>query len=248
MIQQFVAPQAQTELVSEYSAIRPGQTFKVALRMKMEPNWHSYYLNPGESGQATSIRWNLPKGFIAGPIQWPSPTRKVTGGVAGYVYEDEVWLITELQSPSNLAPNGEVKLGAEAKWLLCREACVPQKANLSVFVRIDSKAVRNEAFRPAIFSEPNFQPIPKLHASFVTSKKIVTLTVEGVGEAVFYPADPNYFGADLPFVNHTKSTIRFQIPLSRYAAGTPKRLVGILSVRSGLRKGAHWVDVPLGIL
>src|SRR5580704_18703190 len=99
---QFTAPQAKTELVPSTTTISPGKPFAIAMHMTMDPGgWHSYYINPGESGQATSIKWHLPPGFKAGPIQWPVPERIVIGGVAGYVYEKQVWLVTEITPPTS---------------------------------------------------------------------------------------------------------------------------------------------------
>src|SRR5471032_43047 len=118
---QFHAPQAKAELVASTTAIVPGKSFEVALHMTMAPGWHNYYVNPGESGQATSIDWTLPPGFHAGQIRWPVPERLVVGSVAGYVYENQVWLVTTITTPTDLRRGGVAKLEALAQWLLCRE-------------------------------------------------------------------------------------------------------------------------------
>src|SRR5690349_11855167 len=57
------AAHVDAELVSEVESIQPGQPFWVALRLKMEEHWHTYWQNPGDSGLATKITWNLPEGF-----------------------------------------------------------------------------------------------------------------------------------------------------------------------------------------
>ena len=53
-------------LVSEMSTIAPGQAFWVALEFNIRDGWHTYWRNPGDSGQATSLKWQLPAGFAAG--------------------------------------------------------------------------------------------------------------------------------------------------------------------------------------
>src|SRR5262245_38626851 len=65
----------EAELVAERSAAEPGKTLTVALRLRMIPHWHTYWRNPGDSGQPTSIDWKLPNGLRAGAIQWPAPGR-----------------------------------------------------------------------------------------------------------------------------------------------------------------------------
>src|SRR6185369_1520698 len=69
------AAHVEAELVSEVESIQPGQPFWVALRLKMEDHWHTYWQNPGDSGLATKIIWNLPEGFRAESIQWPYPEK-----------------------------------------------------------------------------------------------------------------------------------------------------------------------------
>ena len=62
-------------LVSEVSSVAAGQSFWVALEFNIRDGWHTYWRNPGDSGQATSIKWQLPPGFTAGDIVWPTPHR-----------------------------------------------------------------------------------------------------------------------------------------------------------------------------
>jgi len=50
-------------LVSEVSAVAPGQSFWVALEFNIRDGWHTYWRNPGDSGQATTLKWQLPPGF-----------------------------------------------------------------------------------------------------------------------------------------------------------------------------------------
>src|SRR5260370_31889823 len=55
-------------LVSEVSAIGPGQSFWVALEFDIRDGWHTYWRNPGDSRQATTLKWQLPPVFMAGHL------------------------------------------------------------------------------------------------------------------------------------------------------------------------------------
>ena len=66
-------PHVEAELVSEQTALVPGATTTVALRLKLASGWHVYWRNPGDSGLPTTIAWTLPPGIEAGPIAWPAP-------------------------------------------------------------------------------------------------------------------------------------------------------------------------------
>ena len=65
----FSAPAAathhvQAELVSEVDSIQPGQPFWLGLHLKMEPGWHTYWKNPGDSGLPTRLTWKMPDGLV----------------------------------------------------------------------------------------------------------------------------------------------------------------------------------------
>jgi len=123
--------QVEAELVAERSAPEPGKALTVALRLKAIPGWHTYWRNPGDSGQPTAIDWRLPAGYRAGPIQWPVPEKLPIGPLANYGYEGEVLLLTDIVVPAGA--QGPAKIAAQAKWLVCNpERCIPQEADLQL--------------------------------------------------------------------------------------------------------------------
>jgi thiol:disulfide interchange protein/DsbC/DsbD-like thiol-disulfide interchange protein len=124
-------PHATAELISEVESIQPGQPFWVGLHLIMEEHWHSYWQNPGDSGLATTIQWQLPKGFTAGPILWPIPKKIESEGLVSYIYENEVLLLTQITPPSELLEKN-ITLHANADWLVCKEACIPGHAELAL--------------------------------------------------------------------------------------------------------------------
>ena len=122
----------EAELLPERTAVTPDESLTVALRLKMTPHWHTYWRNPGDSGFPTSIRWTLPQGFSAGPIQWPYPRRLPAGPLTNFGYEDEVLLLSELKVPADVADKS-VDISARANWLVCNEdTCIPEHADLKL--------------------------------------------------------------------------------------------------------------------
>lgn len=81
-----------------------GKPIVVGLRLEHAPHWHTYWLQPG-TGLPTSLTWELPPGWTAGPIQWPAPHRvyDTSKNLAGNVYEGIVFLPIELTPPAGLA-------------------------------------------------------------------------------------------------------------------------------------------------
>jgi thiol:disulfide interchange protein DsbD len=112
-------PNVEAELVAERTALTPGQPLTVALRMKMREGWHTYWLNPGDSGLPTTLEWKLPAGVTAGPIVWPAPHALPAGPLVNYGYEGEVFHLVELTPAATLVPGTPVTLAARADWLVC---------------------------------------------------------------------------------------------------------------------------------
>src|SRR5213078_4692462 len=84
----------EAELVPAATGLVPGEALTVALRLKMDKGWHTYWQNPGESGLPTKLAWQLPAGMTAGSIQWPPPRTLPVGPLINYGYEGEVFLLS----------------------------------------------------------------------------------------------------------------------------------------------------------
>ncbi len=123
------------ELISEGQAV-PGKSLLVGLRQTIAPGWHTYWRNPGDAGEATTLDWTLPKGWSAGPLIWPAPTHVTTGPLMNYVYSDAVVLPTRLKVPADADIGASVTLTAHASLLVCKDVCVPEEANLTLNLRV----------------------------------------------------------------------------------------------------------------
>ncbi len=119
------------QVIAENTWIRPGTPLMIAVHFRMDPGWHIYWKNPGDTGLPTTVSWELPKGFTAGDLTWPVPRKFISQGVASYGYEGEVSLLARIVPPPDLGP-GDVIIRAHATWLACRIECTPGKADLSL--------------------------------------------------------------------------------------------------------------------
>src|SRR5512139_3696037 len=129
---QVRTPHVEAELLPERTAIVPGEPLTVALRLSIIPGWHTYWRNPGDSGEPTRLEWRLPPGFEASEIHWPYPSRLPAGPLMNYGYEGEVLLLSRITPPRELAPGTQVTLAAKASWLACsREHCIPEDGGVS---------------------------------------------------------------------------------------------------------------------
>lgn len=122
----------EVELVSEVASIQPGRTFWAAVHFKMDPEWHVYWKNPGDSGLAPKIKWRLPEGFKAGEVLWPYPSRIDLPPLTSYGYEEEVLFMVPIEVPASVEIDREVTFAASLDWLACKVECIPGKADLTL--------------------------------------------------------------------------------------------------------------------
>ena len=117
---------------------RPGDTIWAGVELKMDPEWHTYWKNPGEAGMATKIQWQLPPGVTAGGIQWPLPEKLPPVEVTTYGYNHEVVLLVRLKLAADLK-SGPLDLKAKVSWLECKEECIPGSATVEAKLNIGSE-------------------------------------------------------------------------------------------------------------
>ncbi len=129
------------QLVAEGATVVPGQPFTAGLLLKMVPGWHTYWQYPGDAGISTEIKWQLPDGWKAGPIQWPIPLKlNEPGDIQIYGYHDDVLLMVELTPPPKIGANS-VHLAATADWLVCEKICIPGSAEVQLNLPVGAKTV-----------------------------------------------------------------------------------------------------------
>jgi thiol:disulfide interchange protein DsbD len=244
------------DIVSENGWISPGQSFAIGLRFKMDPGWHIYWKNPGDSGEPPRVTWQLPQGITAGEIEWPAPHTMLVSTIMNYVYDGEVLLIVPMQAAQGLSPQGAEKLDASVRVLICSEKmCVPSKAQISLSLAVKNQPPAPDANAAALFSATRAhlpKPVPagwqftwtEKQNSLVLHARITGMASTLMSKAYFYPAE------DSPVDYSAKQEIEwvaqgFQITMRKASEpGKPlTRLRGVLVLADGQ---AYLLDVPAG--
>jgi thiol:disulfide interchange protein len=150
-------------LVSEVNAIGPGQVFWVALELEIRDGWHTYWRNPGDSGQATSLAWQLPPGFTAGDIVWTAPHRFEIAPLVNYGYAKHAVHLVQITAPKDLKAGAPLTLAAKASWLVCSDVCIPEGADLQIKMPLGAQAggldpAESSLFTAARSDLPSAQP------------------------------------------------------------------------------------------
>ena len=91
-------------LVADRTAVSPDASHRavpphVGLLFDLEPGWHVYWTNAGDSGEPPAVKWTLPTGVTVGPLQFPAPKRLPLGPLMDFGYETQVLFPAELHVP-----------------------------------------------------------------------------------------------------------------------------------------------------
>ena len=193
------------ELLSRQDAAAPGAGLQLGIHFVLEPGWHIYWINPGDSGQPPVLKWQLPPGYSAGELQWPRPERmQPASQLADYGYHGEVLLPVALQAPASAAPGSAVRIAAEAKWLVCREVCIPEKAQLHLTLPVAAAARENKQTAPLFANAQKLLPRtpPRPWKATVKAKEdaFVLLLQAGrrISKAEFFPLEADQIENSAP--------------------------------------------------
>jgi DsbC/DsbD-like thiol-disulfide interchange protein len=234
------AHHARMELLAERDAVASHQRLWLGVHFQLEKGWHIYWINSGDSGQPPALRWQLPFGFHAGEIHWPRPEKLKTSQLADYGYEDEVVLLVPVQTPYDLKHNFVVNIDLDAKWLICRELCIPDRAHLHLALPYSTIPPPDTA-HAKLFANAR-KLLPKVwpshwQAMATSGKDDFVLTVQADGpfhEAEFFPLEPNQIENAAPQpVRATARGAKITLKKSDLLVKPISELKGLLVLRGG---------------
>jgi thiol:disulfide interchange protein DsbD len=192
------------ELVARTQGAAPGTTLWVAVVQKIDKGWHTYWRNPGDAGEATSVAWTLPAGWRAGAIVWPPPRRLPVGPLMNYGYEGQVLLPTPIFVPRDAPVGRAVTLLAHAGFLVCAEVCVPTDARLALTLPvIAGRPAPDPRWGEAIDRTLATAPRPAgLTASFTQTGRALKIAIAGRPLAGLADAGAYFYPYDDKLIDH----------------------------------------------
>ncbi len=237
------APHVHVQLVTPEDQLYPGGNNVVGLYFKLEPGWHIYWKNAGDSGEPPHIHWTLPEGITAGPMQFPAPKRLPLGPLMDFGYENEVLFPLKLHVEPTVKETRAL-LNAKVDWLVCREVCIPGKAELETTLQLfsgkppvisgstlDTELVERLASTlpqslPANF-KTIFQPTKEgFRLAFETGQRESTAT--------FFPEDQNILDNPAPQkLTTTAKGLILELKKDANLTANPAQLKGVLELSGG---------------
>ncbi len=192
------APSAQLdrsriELIAESVAPAPGSPLTLGIVITPNPDWHSYWQNPGDSGVETRAEWTLPGEATASPLRYPVPERFAVAGLTSFVFGHAATLLTDITVPPAMKPGATFPISVKVNWLVCDPSlCVPQSATLDLRLTVGNGAPNPKSaagFATARAALPKLLPAPVTYAAS-NGRIIIAASVPNAASiraAEFYP-------------------------------------------------------------
>ncbi len=240
----FDAPHLRVELLVPDNELPQDQPLiEGGLYFELEPGWHIYWQNAGDSGEPPHIHWTLPKGIDTTPMNFPAPKRLPLGPLMDFGYEDQVVFPFGFLVSKSVKP-GPVVLQARVDWLVCREVCIPGKAELDKTVEVvRSQPAMSTPASPdqelilqfirqlpqALPSSDTavFQPTP-------TGFRLAVSTGQRETQAEFFPEDENILDNPAPQkLTPTPKGLFLDLKKDANLTANPAKLNGVIELSGG---------------
>ncbi len=181
-------------VVSSHNSAQPGETITVALRTILDSKWHTYWRNPGDSGEPVQLDWKMGSEWVVGDIVWPLPQTLPTGPIINYGFEGAPLFPVSVKVPANAEIGSVETLTLDFYYLVCKDVCIPENGSASINIII-GESVKDDRWDALIQDAINTAPQPSSIEAAITQtgdNVIVTAQNLPVGEfetAYFFPYD-----------------------------------------------------------
>jgi thiol:disulfide interchange protein/DsbC/DsbD-like thiol-disulfide interchange protein len=232
------------ELRSAARAVAPGDTIPVAIRLRPNPGWHTYWRHAGDVGSAPVVTWRLSQGATAAPLRWPAPERMESPPLASYGYKREVHLLGAVHVPASARVGSSIDLAAEVTWVVCHEECVAGDAAVALTVPVAARTVADEGVARVFAAEAARVParVEGWRFAAAVDSSSVLLHAYPPGAAALAsagtPPRVQFFIDSAGVIDHAAQPrvraipvgLEMQIARSAFRSGTPSRITGVLAI------------------
>jgi len=247
-------PHVEVRMIPEENSVQPGRAFGVAFHFKIKKGWHTYWLNPGDSGEAPRLKWETSSDFTGGPLEFPDPSRIEIPPLANFGYSGEVIYLAEVKPAADLK-DVSFALKADLNWLVCEEFCIPEKGHFEISLPLSPSPPTADEERRLLFEEARKKipdPARGSRAFLRMEGNEVLLEVEDdsplppgpLAGAAFFPAAGGVIeNAAAQDIRKTPAGIVIRVRKSEILRSTPETLRGLLVLDGAFPEGrrAEWV-------
>ena len=108
----------------------PGEV-QLGYSFKLTPGWHTYWINPGDSGGPVEFIFTEGNAFNISDISWPGPEKIPYPPLMTYGYTDEVVFPFTI----DLKDLEDKEITIKTRFLVCDEICIPEQTELVLLLK-----------------------------------------------------------------------------------------------------------------
>ena len=120
---------AQVRLIAAQDRMGGDVAVDVALHVRLDPGWHTYWRAAGGVGFPPRFEWSGSANLARLEVEWPAPRRIFTFGYEAVGYENEIVFPMRATLARADAP---LSLRLDAMIAVCRDICIPFEATLAL--------------------------------------------------------------------------------------------------------------------
>ena len=127
------ANQVTARLIAPVESVVPGETLWFGLSLEIADGWNTYWKNAGSTGLPPTLELNDGETDIQPELLFPVAKTKPFGedtSLLTYGYMEEVLHPFQVTVPETIS--GQWSLTGEARWLVCRDICIPESQVVSL--------------------------------------------------------------------------------------------------------------------
>ena len=186
------------EILSKEIVKISDDEYLIGVKFKFDQGWHTYWINPGDSGEKAKFEWNLPEGYKISNPKWPAPSAIPYPPLMTYGYENEVIILFSLYKEIGSVKKGEITLNSE--WLACADICLPQSGTTKI--NLNEIVLSNFKNESKILKVKN--NLPKKYPYLISaSLKDNELNLSGQMNEKFKDSEIYFFPYDQNLISHT---------------------------------------------
>ncbi|WP_262296186.1 protein-disulfide reductase DsbD domain-containing protein [Microvirga sesbaniae] len=206
-----------------------GDVWLAGIEITLDQGFKTYWRNPGDSGLPPRFDWAGSENVAGAEIRYPAPDRHEDAAGVAYVYGKKVVLPVLVRAKDGTKP---VRLALAAEYGVCKDICIPARADLSLDLtaggqdRATIAAALAKVPRPQALGAPSDLAVLSVEP-MTQSKPAFSVTVrapEGTKPSLFAEGPENWIVSTSVPDDANRFTVTVEDRPKEAAAAVPLRL------------------------
>jgi len=237
---------------SDALRIGPGESFHLYVEFTIEPDWHIYWKNPGETGAPTVLDVQGPDFEIGEPI-FSRPHRIEAPDGVTYGYQARAVVAIPVTAPKN-TNDGHVRFLVDINYLVCKRMCLMGRPHVEIDIDTSAAPTGHAASLEDLgeslkvsFPKP-LKDLEKATADFDgKTLTVIAPTQEEDEKATFFPLEmPGVTFGEMRLV-YRDHMVHIMVPVEVKPAnglGKDMRVAGLIAFGEEQTKSCYEFDLP----